>query len=51
MIGSNPSKLELARSLGADYLIDRVFPLVEVEAAQERLESSEQMGKLVSAII
>jgi NADPH:quinone reductase-like Zn-dependent oxidoreductase len=41
---------ELVRTGRAKPVIDRVFPLSEIRAAHERLESGEQLGKVVLTI-
>ena len=41
---------DLVRSSRARVHVDRVFPLAEIAAAHERLESGEQMGKIVLEI-
>jgi NADPH2:quinone reductase len=41
---------ELVRIGRVQVHVDRVFPLAEVAAAHERLESGSQLGKVVLAI-
>jgi zinc-binding alcohol dehydrogenase/oxidoreductase len=41
---------DLVRSGRAAVHVDRVFPLAETQAAHERLEAAEQLGKIVLAI-
>jgi NADPH2:quinone reductase len=41
---------ELVRSGRAEPVVDAVFPLSEAGAAHERLESGEQLGKIVLRI-
>ncbi len=41
---------DLVRSGRARVHIDQVFPLAEAAAAHERLESGEQLGKIVLSI-
>ena len=41
---------DLVASGRARPIVDRVFPLAEVQAAHERLEDSAQFGKVVLSI-
>ena len=41
---------ELVRSGRARVHVDRIFPLIEIAAAHERLEAGEQLGKIVISI-
>ena len=47
---TSPRRYELVASGRAQPVIDRVFPLAEVRAAHEHLESGEQFGKVVLSI-
>ena len=52
-MGSASEYREVVRQLGAGHLrpiVDRVYPLIEVRAAFERLARGEQLGKVVVAI-